>query len=218
MMRTLLVAGLLLLAALTSIMPADAAQSGGQNPPAAPGGKGAKRERISTTLPLVAQAGGGGAGDVSQAADLARLGQRIAILESGRQDLSAWASIFVGILALLAAANVGLSIWQVGSIARNEVEKLSGEYAKQFVRFLQHGQSEISAKLKEYEAQTSDLAHQIDAVSATAREYSVMNSALLADLGREEAEAIARIRSEGDRLRREIIRIQAAANGQAGAE
>src|SRR5689334_2312296 len=57
------------------------------------------------------------------AAQLQDQERRIFALESGKQDLSAWASIFITSITLLALANVSLSVWQVGSIARNEVGK-----------------------------------------------------------------------------------------------
>ena len=43
---------------------------------------------------------------------------RIAVLEASVRDFSALATIFVGIVSLLVVANVGLSVWQVGSLAQ----------------------------------------------------------------------------------------------------
>lgn len=69
------------------------------------------------------------------------LQKRIAILEASRADLGVWATIFIGVVALLTAANV--SVWRVGSNPRKEADRVIDQYNKRFAGFLTSAEQEI---------------------------------------------------------------------------
>jgi hypothetical protein len=104
--------------------------------------------------------------------ETADLETRLAVLEATRQDLSAWATILIGVVTLLLAANVGLSIWQVGSIARKEADAIIADYNVRFSGFMTSGQRTITETLTHYEGAISELSRRLDEMSARVDEYS----------------------------------------------
>lgn len=78
--------------------------------------------------------------------------KRLAVLESAKQDTEVWVDILLAMVTLLIALNIGLSIWQVGSIARREVENGIKEYDEKFNRFLTDKGEDINKKLADYDS------------------------------------------------------------------
>ncbi|HZF08776.1 MAG TPA: hypothetical protein VFE33_08310 [Thermoanaerobaculia bacterium] len=109
--------------------------------------------------------------------EMGKLETRLAVLEAGRNDLSAWATLFVGVVTLLVAANIGLSIWQVGSLARKEADAIIAEYNAQFSGFLTRGQHTIVERLAQYEEGVSELSRRLEEISARIERYSAEASA-----------------------------------------
>jgi hypothetical protein len=138
------------------------------------------------------------------AAQLRDLDRRIFALESAKQDLSAWASIFIGGITLLALANVGLSVWQVGSIARNEVGKAVTSYDQKFSGFLIREERDMAERFSNFEAAITEMAKQRESISILLSEYSSEASQSATEAGRIAAAAVARLRNEGERLRGEL--------------
>ena len=104
--------------------------------------------------------------------ELNNLKTRLYALEMGRQDLSAWATIFVVFVALLLAANLGVSVFQARTLARQEVEKIIAGYNAQFSGFLVQGQEKLAARLRTYEEGLDRLSEQIKQLSLQAEQYS----------------------------------------------
>lgn len=78
--------------------------------------------------------------------------RRLAVLESAKQDMKIWITIFVATVTLLTGLNIGLSVLQVGSIARREVENSIKEYDEKFDGFLTGGTETINKKLADYDS------------------------------------------------------------------
>jgi acetyl-CoA carboxylase carboxyltransferase component len=133
--------------------------------------------------------------------EIGKLETRLAVLEAGRNDLSAWATLFVGVVTLLVAANIGLSIWQVGSLARKEADAIIAEYNAQFSGFLTHGQQTIIERLAQYEESVSELSRRLDEIAEKIERYSTEASTASADLQREAAEGMVQLHNTAARLR-----------------
>jgi hypothetical protein len=129
------------------------------------------------------------------------LQKRIAILEASRADLSVWATIFVGVVALLVAANVGLSVWQVGSIARKEADAVIDDYNKRFAGFLTSGEQEIQKSLDRYQSTIDGLSRRMDELSASMVQYASSSSNLTAEIRRAVVDGIASLELETQRLK-----------------
>lgn len=160
---------------------------------------------------VAGQGGTGGGGIVVKptppppnAAQLQELERRIFALESAKQDLSAWASIFIGGITLLALANVGLSVWQVGSIARNEVGKAVTIYDQKFSGFLIREEKDMAERLSNFEAAIAEMAKQRESISILLSEYSSEASRSATEAGKISAAAVTRLQNEGERLREEL--------------
>jgi len=80
-----------------------------------------------------------------------KLESRIAVLESTKQDMSVWITIFATSVILIITLNIGLSVWQVGSIAHREAEDYMREYEKQFENVIQDTIKQIDQKVESYE-------------------------------------------------------------------
>lgn len=139
------------------------------------------------------------------------LNRRIGTVESARQDLSAWATMFVGVVTLLVLVNVSLSVWQVGSLARKEVDEVIAQYNKQFSGFLKGGKDAIAKKLAEYETRVSDLSQRLEHIPSSVQQYAVVASTARADMQHEITQGILRLQNEGERLRADLRRIQTSA-------
>ena len=150
--------------------------------------------------------GGGGNGGDRQPPDDAELRSRVASLEAGRQDLSAWATMLVGIVAVLFAANVGLSVWQVGSISRREADNVIGEYDRRFNGFLTTGEETIREALAHSEQRFSELSARIKDVSASVESVSPVAREALAAVHAEIHAAVERFHAEGEQLRTRVER------------
>jgi hypothetical protein len=133
---------------------------------------------------------------------IGKLETRLAVMEAGRNDLSAWATLFVGVVTLLVAANIGLSIWQVGSLARKEADAIIAEYNAQFSGFLTRGQHTIVERLAQYEESVLELSRRLDEISARIERYSTKASTAGADL-QKAAEGIIQLHDTAARLRGE---------------
>jgi uncharacterized small protein (DUF1192 family) len=174
-------------------------------PPEQPGEAGERHSRAVTTQS--AQGGSSSPPVTSPPADSEEIGKlesRLAVLEAGRNDLSAWATLFVGVVTLLVAANIGLSIWQVGSLARKEADAIITEYNAQFSGFLASGQHTIVERLALYEESVSELSRRLDEISARIERYSAEASTASADLQREAAEGMVQLHTTAARLRGEL--------------
>jgi hypothetical protein len=146
--------------------------------------------------------------------EIQQLNLRIAALEASRQDLSAWATILIGIVTLLVLTNVGLSIWQVGSLARKEVDEVIAQYDKQFSGFLTRGESTIAEKLEQYGEMISDLSGRMNDIAVSVQQYAITASTAMAAMQREASQAIVKLQAEGERLRADLGRIRAAAKDE----
>jgi len=124
---------------------------------------------------ILAQTTGGGAPPTpgTNRVEIQELNLRISALESSRQDLSAWATIFIGIASLLILANVSLSVWQVGSLAQKEVDKVIAQYNEQFGGFLSHRENTVKDRLNEYDKMISDLSDRINDIAASLDELDL---------------------------------------------
>lgn len=144
------------------------------------------------------------------------LDKRIAMLESARQDLSAWATIFVSIVAVLLAANVTLSVLQVRTLARKEAEKAIIQYDKQFNGFLMRGQDTIADKLGQYEASIAELTRRIREITTSVDQCSAVSSDVIADMQRETTDGILRLETVGRQLRADLTNHMAAWKASTG--
>jgi hypothetical protein len=152
----------------------------------------------------VAVAAQGGTGTPKTSPQEEQFERRIFALESAKQDLSAWASIFIGGITLLAVANVGLSVWQVGSIARSEVGKAVVDYDQKFSGFLLREEKNLAERLSRFESAISELSKQREALSELLATYSTDASRAASEADRISAGAIARLHREGERILEEL--------------
>ena len=134
------------------------------------------------------------------------LKKRIAILEASCADLGVWATIFVGVVALLVAANVGLSVWQVGSIARKEADGVIDQYNKRFAGFLTSGEQEIQKTLDRYQSTIDALSQRMDELSASIAQYAASSSSISGELRRVVGAGIEQLEFETQRLKADLLR------------
>jgi len=132
------------------------------------------------------------------------LSTRLAVLEASTRDSSAWATILVGVVTLLVAANIGLSVWQVGSMARKEAEAIIVDYNKQFSGFLTRGQHTIAETLAHYEESISDMSRRLDAIAARIERYAAETSSASSDIQRETAAGLVQLHATANRFRTDI--------------
>ena len=83
--------------------------------------------------------------------------KRVTALESSKQDLSMWITIFVTSVILVIGINIGLSVWQVGSIAQREAEDYMKEYEKSFQHLINDTISQIDDKITNYKDKLDEL-------------------------------------------------------------
>lgn len=106
------------------------------------------------------------------------LDTRVAVLEGSLRDFSALATVFVAIVSMLVVANVGLSVWQVGSLAQREVETAINKYDAQFHGFLTQRKDLIERRLTEYRDTLAEMAREFEGLEAAARRAeSIVSSA-----------------------------------------
>jgi hypothetical protein len=142
--------------------------------------------------------------DPESTQEVGDLSGRLAALEASTRDSSAWATILVGVVTLLVAGNIGLSVWQVGSIARKEAEAIIVDYNEQFSGFLTRGQHTIAETLARYEESISDLSRRLDAISARIERYAAETSSAKSDIQREAVAGLVQLHATADRLRADI--------------
>ena len=136
--------------------------------------------------------------------EVRRFEQRLVALESERHDLSTWATIFIGSISLLALANVGLSVWQVGSIARHEVGKAVTDYDQRFSGFLVQEQGTIEKRLAEFDTALSELAKKRASLSLLVDEYSGAAEVAVGEIRKIGADTLLRLQQEGQRIRNDL--------------
>jgi hypothetical protein len=129
---------------------------------------------------------------------------RIAALEAGRQDLSAWATLLGCVISMILAANVGLSVWQVRNLTQIQVDKLRTKYDKQFSGFLTHSQENLAAKIADYETNIAELTSAIDNMTPMFDGYITETAATVAKMHREIELALERLRKESEIIRQSI--------------
>lgn len=134
------------------------------------------------------------------------LAVRVNALEVGRQDLSAWATLFVGILAMLVTANVGFSVWQVAAITRQKVKEITPEYEQRFSEFLEVSQQSINATLKQYDQRLSTLASNMDSLSTHIEENIKANADAVAEIESQANKALEHIKLTGKAIRDDLER------------
>lgn len=117
------------------------------------------------------------------------LEKRVSVLESTKQDLTLWITIFVTMVTILIALNVGLSVWQVGGIARREVELRIKEFDDQFNGILSKDAQTIDEQIKAYESKLLALGEKLENCDTiSTKKLSQMDETLAAF--RNEADAI----------------------------
>ena len=133
--------------------------------------------------------------------DLRGIEARINALEAGRTDLSAWATLFIGIVTVILAANIALSAAQVSSLAHREVAKLISKYDSQFSGFLTENEQTVTAKLEDYERMIKEISERLVENSAAVRRYAADTSQTAKEIQEQSARTIEQLRAEGERLR-----------------
>ena len=133
------------------------------------------------------------------------------MLEGSIQDSSAVATVFVFIVGLLVAANAGLSVWQVGSLAQKEVETAIAKYDDQFHGFLSQRKDLIAEKLTHYSDSVSSVSRQIHDVSMIVQGHEDFVSETVTSIDKITREAMFKLQEEGRRQRERLIKTNAAA-------
>jgi hypothetical protein len=88
--------------------------------------------------------------------------KRLLVLESSRADVGVWIKLFIATVTILITINIGLSVWQVGSIARREVENRIQEYDIKFGGFLSSREKYFDEKIASYETRLNMLLEKIN--------------------------------------------------------
>lgn len=129
------------------------------------------------------------------------LEKRISVLEGRLQDASAVATVFVFVVGILVAANAGLSVWQVGSLAQKEVETAIAKYDDQFHGFLSQRKDQIAERLTRYGESVSSVSRQIHEVSMLVQGHEDFVSETINSVDKLTREAVFKLREEGRRQR-----------------
>ena len=90
------------------------------------------------------------------------LEKRVIALESIKQDLALWLTIFVTIVVILIGLNVGLSVYQVGSIAVKVVNQEIDKYYKKFEKYLIDDEITIGEQIDKYKVGLDELMVRVD--------------------------------------------------------
>jgi hypothetical protein len=119
--------------------------------------------------------------------------KRVDILEAVKASLQAWITILIVTITALASANVGLSVWQVGSITRREVENSLKDYDNKFKEIIEKTYRDIDERLSSCGITTKNIAELAKKIEA--------------DLGKDNdriVTAIREIQNEGNGLLEKI--------------
>jgi len=76
-----------------------------------------------------------------------------------------WAAVLVGIVVLLLAANVGLSVWQVSGMARKEVDENLRNFDMKFSGVIDKSIGSITQAISMYESRLDALTKSVQAAS-----------------------------------------------------
>jgi hypothetical protein len=146
------------------------------------------------------------------------LERRIAMLEGSVQDSSAIATVFVFVVGLLVAANAGLSVWQVGSLAQKEVDAAIGRYDDQFHGFLSQRKDLIAERLTRYGDSVSSVSRQVHDVSQIVQGHEDFVSETITSIDKLTREAVFKIQEEGRRQRENLVKARARSKRQSGGD
>jgi hypothetical protein len=131
--------------------------------------------------------------------------RRLAVLESTKQNMSIWIEIFVATATLLILLNIGLSVWQVGSIARREVETSIKEYDEKFDGFLTSGVEIINKKLADYDSKLEALKEKINELNLKAGKNLDLTNEKISAFRKEADGLLEKFRTESQDIKSNIL-------------
>lgn len=94
--------------------------------------------------------------------DLQELETKILVLESFKDDISNWVEIFLVMIVTVLSLNVGVSVWQVGNIARKEVENYTKQFDDDYNRMIQNTNAAIDKKVAELKERIKEIETKIE--------------------------------------------------------
>lgn len=100
-----------------------------------------------------------------------RLDRRIEILEHSRDDLNSWVMIFVTSVTILIALNIGISVWQIGSIARKEVSQHIDGLQEEINALLEQNEKGFETKISEFQNNLSSIISKIESLEKKSGDY-----------------------------------------------
>jgi hypothetical protein len=121
---------------------------------------------------------------------------RLAVLESAKGEVQVWVAILIGVVVLLLAANVGMSVWQVGSMARKEVDENLREFDGRFRGVVDKNIGAITQAISVYESRLEALTRsvqeangrtnsQIESIQKKTQEFSAAAAEVIAAIGQD---------------------------------
>ncbi|TVL98620.1 MAG: hypothetical protein CV087_21070 [Candidatus Brocadia sp. WS118] len=137
--------------------------------------------------------------------NLISIERRVAVLESTKADLEVWVTIFVTIVTLLIALNIGLSVWQVGSIARREVESSIKEYDEKFQGVLSSGAKAIDEKFSSYEEKLKLINHKLTDLQPKLQNDLDTISKKLTEVKSEADNLLSKFKTDSESIKKNIL-------------
>src|ERR1035437_2774527 len=86
---------------------------------------------------------------------------RLAVLEAAKSDVQVWAAVLIGVVLVLRAANVGLSVWQVGGMARKEVDDNLRDFDSKFSGVVNTSIGSVAQAIADYESRLQGLTRSV---------------------------------------------------------
>jgi hypothetical protein len=131
--------------------------------------------------------------------------KRIDVLEAVKASLQSWITILIFTITVLASANIGLSVWQVGSITRKEVENSLKDYNSRFEEMINNMYKDIEGKLSNYGRTAKDI---IEEVRKIENEIDIDKSELttsIADIKNKGDVILEKIKVEGEIMKNDLV-------------
>jgi hypothetical protein len=126
---------------------------------------------------------------------------RLAVLESAKADVQIWIAILIAVVVLLLAANVGLSVWQVGSIARKEVDENLSEFDMKFSGVVDKNIGTITQAISVYESRIEALSKSVQEANARTDDKVAAIQKATQELNTAGAEVRSTVIQEAERLK-----------------
>ena len=133
------------------------------------------------------------------------INKRVDVLEAVKASLQSWITILIFTITILASANVGLSVWQVSSITRREVENSLKDYDVRFQEIIQRTHDDIENILSSYGRATQNIADLAKKVEDEIDKDKNILEATIRDIQNEGNGLLEKIKAEGTIIKNNLM-------------